>query len=96
MNHVGAGLRDAAHDPDERQDFARSDMAAHWKAAKTERKRWLDIFQRFVGARAAGKAVGNHADPVSARDLLVREVEYMAEQAANRRSKHMQNIERSH
>ncbi len=50
----------------------------------------------LIGARAAGALIGDQADAVSARDLFVREVEHMAEQAADRRAKDMQDIQWGH
>ena len=50
--------------------------------------------QRCLGARAAGRRVGDDADLVAARRLAAREVEDMPEQAADRRAQHMQDFER--
>ena len=49
----------------------------------------------FVRARAAG-AVRDQPDAVAARDLLRGQIEHMAEQAADRRAKHVQNVQRRH
>ncbi len=62
-------------------------------AGEAERERRLELSQDLVGARAAGAAVGDQADPVPARDLLVRQVEHMAEQAADRRAKDVQDVQ---
>ena len=46
-----------------------------------------------LGARAAGRRVGDQADPVSARSLAARQVEHVAEQPADRRAQDMQDLE---
>ena len=52
-----------------RGDVARADMAAHRDAAETERQSRRQRRQRRIGARAAGRRVGDDADLMAARRL---------------------------
>ena len=54
------------------------------------------LSQDILGAGAAGVRIGDQADPMPARDLFVGEVEHMAEQAADRRAKHVQDVKGRH
>ena len=51
------------------------------------------VRQRRVGAFAAGQAVADDADVVAALGLAVGEIEDMAENAADRRARHMHDLE---
>ena len=46
-----------------------------------------------LGARATGVAVSDQPDAVAAGDLLMGQVEHMAEQSANRRAEHVQDVQ---
>ena len=81
----------------EREQIARIGLAVHGDARKPERQRRLELPQRLLGAGAAGHAVGDdQPDIMAARDLLAREIEHMAEQAADRRTEHVQDVEWFH
>jgi hypothetical protein len=75
---------------------ARPDMAAHRHAREPERQRRRELAQHRFGARAAGVAVGDQPDAVSARDLLFGEIEHMAEQSADRSAEHVEDIQGIH
>ena len=70
-------------------------MAPHRNAGKAECQAGRDVGQGHVRALAAGVAIGDQPDAVPARDLLAREIEHMAKQAADRRAKHVQDVERA-
>ena len=53
-----------------------------------------DFRQRLLGAFAAGEAVGDDADMVAAVGLAVGEIEDMAENAADRRARGVQDAKR--
>ena len=55
----------------------------------------VKLAQDCFGMRAAGAPVGDDADAVAARHLLARQIEHVAEQAADRRAKHVQNVQGS-
>ena len=96
VHHVGPGLRGAAHDMGEHEQVAGIGVAAHRDAGEAKRERRLEQTQRVVGARAASARVGNQPDPVPTRGLLAREIEHMAKQTADRRTKHVQDIQWCH
>ena len=77
----------------EREKIAGIGVAAHRNAREAERERRLERSQRVFGARRRRCAVGDQADAVAARDLLARQIEHMAKQAADRRAEHMQDIQ---
>ena len=53
-----------------------------------------DFRQRLLGAFAAGEAVGDDADVMAAVGLAVGEIEDMAENAADRRARGVQDTKR--
>ena len=53
-----------------------------------------DFRQRLLGAFAAGEAVGDDADMMAAIGLAVGEIEDMAEDAADRRARRVQDTKR--
>ena len=53
-----------------------------------------DFRQRLLGAFAAGEAVGDDADMMAAVGLAVGEIEDMAENAADRRARGVQDPKR--
>ena len=69
-------------------------LAANGDAMHAERKARLHLGKRRVGALAAGQAVGENADLMAAFDLSLREIEDMAEDAADRRAHGVQNSQR--
>jgi hypothetical protein len=96
VHNVGADLRDSAHDMPEHGDIAWPYVAAHGKAADAECKRWREFSQNIVSARTAGITVGDQPNAVSACDLFPRQIEHMAEQAADWRAKDVQNVQGGH
>ena len=75
------------------REVAAADVARHRNAGEAERERRSQFRERSVGAFAAARRIGDHADLVSARRLAAREVADMAEQAADRGAQHMQDVE---
>jgi len=71
-------------------------VAAHRKSADAERERGRKFTENLISARAAGVAVRYQSDTVATGDLLAREVEDVTEQAANRRTKDVQDVQRRH
>jgi len=89
VHDVGIAVNGAAHDMGEREEIAGIGVAPHRHARQAERERRRERAQDFIGLRAAGARVGDDADAVAAPDLLVRQIEHVTEQAADRRAKYM-------
>ena len=54
------------------------------------------LAELLLGALAAGAPVGDQADAMTARDLLARQIEHVAEQAADRGAEYVENVQRPH
>ncbi len=96
VHDIGTDLRNPAHDMGQRDGVSESDVAAHRKSADAERERGRKFTENLISARAAGVAVRYQSDTVATGDLLAREVEDVTEQAANRRTKDVQDVQRRH
>ena len=99
MQHVGPGLARAPRNMPLRRDVAHSDVAAHRHAGEAEREVRGERREGRCGAFATGRGIGHDADLVAARRLTAREIEHVAEQAADRRPQDVENLEgavRSH
>jgi hypothetical protein len=68
----------------------------HRQALKAEREPRREFGQDLFGARPAGRAIGDEADAVAARDLAAGEIEDMAEQTADRRAENVDDVQGSH
>jgi hypothetical protein len=66
------------------------------RAIGTRRQTGRQFVENGVGAWSAGAAVGNQSDAVAARGLLAGEIDDMAEQPADGRAKHVQDVQRLH
>jgi hypothetical protein len=94
MDHVRADIGSASRDICCRVDVAWADLAAHGNArqAKGEvRSKPGELSFRLDTAR---RRIRDQADAVSTRNLAKGQVNDMPEEPADRRAKHMQNIER--
>jgi hypothetical protein len=78
-----------------RRHIPQADLPAHGHAADAERKRGRQIRQLSLCRGAAGRSIGDDADPVPARRLAARQIEHMPEQSADRSAQHMQNVDAS-
>ena len=63
---------------------------------KPERQPRCELGKLLLGALAAGAPVGDQADAVTARDLLARKIEHVAEQAADRGAEYVENVQGPH
>src|SRR6266581_7523506 len=91
VHDVGLEFPDQADDLQPDREIGKARFAADRDPLDAELQPRFDFFERSVRAFAAGDAVGDDADMMSARDLAVGDVEDMAEDAADRGAHHMQN-----
>lgn len=96
MHDVDARLGDPAHDMPKHRKVTWMGVPAHRNASEAESERRLELSQDLLGACAAGVPVGDQANPVPAGNLLGGEVEYVAEQTADRRTEYVQDIQGRH
>ena len=75
-------------------NIRRARFAANGQATNAELEARRDFRQCLLGAFAAGQAVGDDADMVAAVGLAVGEIEDMAEDAADGRTRRVQNTKR--
>ena len=71
-------------------------IAPHRHAREAKRELRRQFPENLVGARAAGAAIGDQADAVAARGLFAGQIDHMAEQAADRRAKDVQDVQWRH
>ena len=75
------------------RDIARTELAGNRDALDSECEPRRQFGENGIGARAAGRAVDNQADTMAALDLALRDIDDMAEQAAERRPQNMDDLE---
>ena len=95
VDHVGADLGGAPCDMRGRPHVAEPDLPAHRDTREAEREVGRQFREHRFGARAAGRRIGDQPDAVSARGLSAREIDHVAEQAADRGAQHVQNLQAS-
>ncbi len=78
----------------QRDEITRAEFARYREALIAKRKAGRELAQHRIGARAAGGAVHDQTDAVTARRLAADQIGHMTKQAAERRAKDMQDIER--
>jgi hypothetical protein len=71
-------------------------MTAHRNARDAERQLLREGGKRAFGVIAAGRAVGNYADGMSAHGLLEREIEDMTKQPSDRSAEYVKDAKRRH
>ena len=64
-------------------------VAVHGQPQEPEPKVWLEVAERPVGLYAPGQAVGHDPDHMAAPDLLLRKVEDVTVEAAQRSTEHV-------
>src|SRR6187551_172141 len=94
MQHVRLQLADHALEAGPHQKIARQRLTANGGAMNAELELGSDFRQRLFGAFTAGEAVGDDADVMTAVGLAVGEIEDMAENAADRRARGVQDTKR--
>ena len=94
VQHVRLQFADHALESGPHQKIARQRLAANGRAVNAELEARGDFRQRLLGAFAAGEAVGDDADVMAAVGLAVGEIEDMAENAADRRARGVQDTKR--
>ena len=94
VQHVRLQFADHALESGPHQKIARQRLTANGRAVNAELETWGDFRQRLLGAFAAGEAVGDDADVMAAVGLAVGEIEDMAENAADRRARGVQDPKR--
>ena len=94
VQHVRLQLADHALESGPHQQIARQRLTANGRAVNAELETRGDFRQRLLGAFAAGEAVGDDADVMAAVGLAVGEIEDMAENAADRRARGVQDPKR--
>ena len=90
----GFSLPDHALESGPHQTSRWERLAANGRAVNAELEARRDFRQRLLGAFAAGEAVGDDADMMAAIGLAVGEIEDMAEDAADRRARGVQDAKR--
>ena len=94
VQHVRLQFADHALESGPHQKITRQRLAANGRAVNAELELGSDFRQRLLGAFAAGEAVGDDADVMAAVGLAVGEIEDMAENAADRRARGVQDTKR--
>ena len=94
MQHVRLEFSDQEHEACPDQKVRRMGLAVNRDAADAELEAGGDLLQRRLGAFAAGQAVGDDADMVTALCLSIGEIEDMPEDAADRRAHRVQDTKR--
>ena len=94
VQHVRLQFADHALEPGPHQKITRQRLTANGCAMNAELELGSDFRQRLLGAFAAGQAVGDDADVMAAVGLAVGEIEDMAENAADRRARGVQDPKR--
>ena len=94
VQHVGLDLPDQADDPRPDHEVGETGLAADGDAMNPELQPRLDLRQRRRGAFAAGDAVGDDADVMTALDLAVGKVQDVAKNPADGGAHDMQDAKR--
>ena len=94
VQHVGLeSAREALElEPDREIRWGR--LAFDRQAVDAELQAWRDLGQRGIGAFAAGEAVGENADLMTAIGLAIGNVDDVTENATDRRAHGVQDAER--
>ena len=79
---------------DEAHEVGGPELALHGKPRDAELHLRRDGRERGLGAGAAGRAVADDADVMTARGLAARDIEDMPENAADRSAGDMHDLER--
>ncbi|GIK80504.1 MAG: hypothetical protein BroJett024_16090 [Alphaproteobacteria bacterium] len=69
-------------------------MAAHGHARQPERQVGREPGEHGLGPLPAGGGIGDHADRMTARDLLAREIDDVPEQASHGGAQDMEDAQR--
>ncbi len=94
VQHVRLQFADHALESGPDQQVGRQRLAADRRAVNAELEARRDFRQCLLGPFAAGEAVGDDADVMAAIGLAVGEIEDMAENAADRRARRVQDPKR--
>jgi hypothetical protein len=93
VQHIGVEFSGTLSDVADRRKVGSADIPRHGNPGQAERERWSEVDERLVGALAAGRGIGNDADPVSTGRLAAREIADVAEQSTDWRTEHMKDVE---
>ena len=94
VHDIGIELADEGHDAHPDQNVVRRRFAVNGNSIDAELQSRRNLRKRFIRALAAGEAVGQNPDIMTAIDLTVGEIENVPEDATDRRADSVQDAKR--
>jgi hypothetical protein len=76
----------------DRADVRRSHMAGHRNSGQSKFEHAREVGESGIRLRAAAGGIRNQADPMTAFRLAARKIDDVSEQAADRRTQHVQDV----
>ena len=93
MDHIGLQARDHVGDGARCGNVAKADISPHRNAAGAKRKMRRELGKAAIRVFTAGQTVGDDFDLMPSGRLPLHQIHHMAEKAADRRTKDVENFE---